>query len=362
MAAVLAATILLPAVATTAGPERSELEDINRRLDRLRHEIEDREADASTLESKVHALNRHILVLRNEVARLEARLGRVESEVRSAEARIERLQVSMKRVEERATEQAVTLYKAGATDALDALLDSESLGELDARAEMLGVAAQQNTDALVRYGRLRLEVRDQHRILFDRKEEIEAIKKARGKVLAELDERHAKLAGRLSKLEAKLGEQHAEEGALEAAAEAIRADIIASQASNAAEALGRSAQGFIWPLAGPITSYYGERWGRMHTGIDIDGTTGDPIVASKAGVVTLASSYSGYGNAVVIDHGGGIATLYAHLSSFAVSSGQHVSQGQQVGAVGCTGSCTGDHLHFEVRLNGNPVDPLDYLP
>jgi murein DD-endopeptidase MepM/ murein hydrolase activator NlpD len=126
--------------------------------------------------------------------------------------------------------------------------------------------------------------------------------------------------------------------------------------------LGESAQGFIWPLNGPVTSPYGERWGSMHTGIDIDGYSGQPIVASKAGQVIMSSSYSGYGNTVIVDHGGGYATLYAHMSGFATSSGKYVEQGKVVGYVGCTGSCTGDHLHFEVRINGNPVDPMKYLP
>ncbi len=128
------------------------------------------------------------------------------------------------------------------------------------------------------------------------------------------------------------------------------------------KALGTSSAGYIWPLNGAVTSYYGPRWGSMHTGIDIDGVTGQPVVASKAGSVIMAGSYSGYGNAVIVDHGGGYQTLYAHLSSFAVSSGQSVGQGQTVGAVGCTGSCTGDHLHFEVRVNGSPTDPMQYLP
>lgn len=100
----------------------------------------------------------------------------------------------------------------------------------------------------------------------------------------------------------------------------------------------------------------------MHTGIDIDGVTGDPIVASKTGTVILAEYYSGYGNAVIVDHGGGYSTLYGHMSAFSVSNGQSVSQGQELGKVGCTGSCTGDHLHFEIRINGNPVDPMPYLP
>jgi murein DD-endopeptidase MepM/ murein hydrolase activator NlpD len=99
----------------------------------------------------------------------------------------------------------------------------------------------------------------------------------------------------------------------------------------------------------------------MHTGIDIDGYTGEPIVAAKGGNVIQAGSMGGYGNAVIIDHGGGISTLYGHMSSIAVSGGS-VQTGQHIGNVGCTGSCTGDHLHFEVRLNGSPTDPMQYLP
>jgi murein DD-endopeptidase MepM/ murein hydrolase activator NlpD len=100
----------------------------------------------------------------------------------------------------------------------------------------------------------------------------------------------------------------------------------------------------------------------MHSGIDIDGVTGQPIVAVKAGRVILSSYYSGYGNAVVVDHGGGVTTLYGHMSEFDVSKGSFVEQGQVLGKVGCTGSCTGDHLHFEVRISGDPVDPMPYLP
>lgn len=122
------------------------------------------------------------------------------------------------------------------------------------------------------------------------------------------------------------------------------------------------ASGLMWPLSGHITSYFGPRWGRMHTGIDIDGVTGQPVVAAAAGTVVLATTYSGYGDAVIIDHGGGMATLYGHLSSTSVARGDRVEQGASIGAVGCTGTCTGDHLHFEVRIGGTPVDPLPYLP
>jgi murein DD-endopeptidase MepM/ murein hydrolase activator NlpD len=99
----------------------------------------------------------------------------------------------------------------------------------------------------------------------------------------------------------------------------------------------------------------------LHAGIDIGVPSGTPIHAAASGTVVIAGWVSGYGNYTCIDHGGGLATCYAHQSSFATSVGAHVSQGQVIGYTGCTGHCFGPHLHFEVRINGTPVDPLGYL-
>jgi virulence factor Mce-like protein len=118
----------------------------------------------------------------------------------------------------------------------------------------------------------------------------------------------------------------------------------------------------MWPIQGPIASPFGERDGRMHDGIDIDATTGDPVRAAAAGRVVQAGYYNGYGNSILVDHGDGMTTMYAHLSALGVTVGEEIEQGYVIGLVGCTGSCTGDHLHFEVRLGGTPVDPLLYLP
>jgi len=99
----------------------------------------------------------------------------------------------------------------------------------------------------------------------------------------------------------------------------------------------------------------------MHEGVDIGVPSGTPIRAAASGTVIYSGWMGGYGNLVVIDHGGGLATAYGHQSSIAAGNGSHVSQGQTIGYVGCTGHCFGDHLHFEVRINGSPVDPLGYL-
>jgi len=122
-----------------------------------------------------------------------------------------------------------------------------------------------------------------------------------------------------------------------------------------------SPSGFVWPVSGPVTSGFGWRWGRMHEGIDIGVGSGTPIVAAASGVVIYAGWMGGYGNLIVVDHGGGVSTSYAHQSAFGAGVGQPVAQGQTIGYVGCTGHCFGDHLHFEVRIGGSPVDPLGYL-
>ena len=122
-----------------------------------------------------------------------------------------------------------------------------------------------------------------------------------------------------------------------------------------------SAAGLIWPCDGVVVSGFGMRWGRMHEGIDIGCAYGTPNRAAAAGTVIHAGWLGGYGNLVVVDHGNGLSTAYAHASSILVSVGQSVSQGQTVSLVGSTGNSTGPHLHFEVRVNGVAVDPLPYL-
>jgi len=123
-----------------------------------------------------------------------------------------------------------------------------------------------------------------------------------------------------------------------------------------------SASGFIWPVNGAVVSGYGMRWGRLHEGIDIAAsTTGTPIWAAAAGTVIHAGWLGGYGNLVVVDHGNGLATAYAHASAILVGVGQQVAQGESVALVGSTGNSSGPHLHFEVRVNGVAVDPLLYL-
>ena len=128
-----------------------------------------------------------------------------------------------------------------------------------------------------------------------------------------------------------------------------------------------SSKGYVNPVSGRISSPYGYRihpiYGtrKMHTGIDYAASSGTPVVSVKSGTVILRKYNSSYGNYIIVDHGGGISSLYAHLSGFAVSLGQSVEQGQKIGYVGSTGASTGPHLHFEIRVNGNHTNPANYV-
>ena len=360
LALTILVTLVVPAVGSFAG-SKDKLEKIDRELDALQDEIEQQEAAAGSVEEEADAINRSMIRLRSELTKLEAEIADIESAVRSAQARIDALQARIDKLEKVATRQAISLYKSGATETLDALLNARSLTELDNRVEMLGVAAQQNTGALIQFGRLQVEVQAAHQDLFEEKQQLEAARDKQSTLYALMDEKHEKLQEKLAAIEAGLDRNEAHEGSLLSAKRSIEAEILKRTTLASVAVLGKSTKGYIWPLNGAITSYYGPRWGRMHTGLDIDGTTGQPIVASNSGTVIMAAPYSGYGNCVIIDHGG-VQTLYAHMNSINVSQGQQVSQGEIVGTVGATGNVTGDHLHFEVRVNGSPVDPMSYLP
>jgi murein DD-endopeptidase MepM/ murein hydrolase activator NlpD len=353
--------LLIPTVGSLAD-QSNELQKTQKELEEVRSKLQSDRVKATSTKHQIEILERDLTTLQIAIGKLDVEIAKVQSQVRDAEARVKELKGRMAEVQNRATEQAAALYKSGQYEVLNALLESTSLAELDARAEMLGVAAEENTSALIQFGRLKVQVERESRRLFEKQELLRETRGAKAQLYADQKTRKEELAASYAQLSDRVSKLKRREGDLSADVDRIRDEILANQAKRAVENLGKSAQGFIWPLNGPITSGYGPRWGRMHTGIDIDGYSGQPIVASKGGNVILASSYSGYGNSVIVDHGGGVATLYAHMSSFGVSAGQSVSQGQVVGNVGCTGSCTGDHLHFEVRVNGSPVNPLNYLP
>jgi septal ring factor EnvC (AmiA/AmiB activator) len=355
-------SLLIPTVGSLAGTRTSKLQRLEEQRQQVENRLADRTRHAATLRAHINILNEAINSIQVQINSLTRMIAGVRSQVRTAQAHIAATQREMAKIRHLATAQAVMLYKSGGTETLNALLDSKSLTELDNRMELLGVAASQNTATLVRFGRLRAQLQDQHRVLFNRQAELRKERSAHQRSLDKRAELRKGVAADLATLNGKIRTDKDKEHGLAGQENRIKVLIAQAQAKNAVTVSGISSEGFIWPLNGPITSPFGPRWGTIHPGIDIDGFTGEPFVAAKGGRVIYASYMNGYGNATMIDVGGGVVTLYGHQSRLGVSLGQTVKQGQVIGYVGCTGLCTGSHLHFEVRVNGTAVDPMQFLP
>ncbi len=274
---------------------------------------------------------------------------------------------------------AVAAYKAGPTAAAEGVLSGDSFNDVIDRYTYYQAALDADSGLLdeievLRDGveERRLEVEDRQAeiaearmVLLADLAEVQVLHDQRAVVLAERKAIVAEKNNLLVDTRAKQAVYDAQVAAFEVAENEKLAILAAASSSNGQFPTGGGQ--LLWPAAGPMTSPYGYRthpiFGdtRLHTGIDIGAGYGAPVIAADAGTVIFAGVMSGYGNAIVIDHGGGLATTYNHLASFTVSSGQVVSRGSQIASVGCTGYCTGPHLHFEVRVDGSPVDPMPYL-
>jgi murein DD-endopeptidase MepM/ murein hydrolase activator NlpD len=386
--AVLAALIL---VAPAAGDVYSRKHSVDARLSRLHAKIAEAQQQASQLSAEIDAVSSRIHSLEGRVGDVSARLATLEDDLALHRRKLDRLTALFK-VEttryvylrhqyglalSRLNARLVEVYEQGDVDTLDVVLSATSLSDMldgldyvnqigaqDERiATSVGQAKGAAHAARERTRKLRAVVAAETRAVQARTEQVRAV---RDQLIAN---RHQLVAARstkrisLGKIKASERAEVSEAQALEQVSASLGAQIQAAQAASSYSPPSStpSTSGFIWPVNGPVTSPFGMRWGRMHTGIDIGVPYGTPIHAVASGQVIYAGWMDGYGNLVFIDHGGGISTGYAHQSSIAVANGQSVTQGQVIGYVGCTGHCFGPHLHFEVRVNGTPVDPLGYL-
>lgn len=337
-------------------------DELHDRLDAARADIARIQADADSVEEQIESIDDQAAAVARALEASQELVADMHAEIAVLDQNIARKQRTYRRVQQRIADLAMTLYKSGPTAELEMFLDAESLDELSSLMEYSSAVTEDRIRVMVSRRRLKAELEADKAVLevtladaLDAKEEQER----QAQHLRELRQaQHAKLADLRHQIEASREEASAVLARSAEIAEQLAADAPSAAPASSAEGAG----GFTWPIGGTITSGYGERWGRMHQGIDIDCVTGAPIRASKAGSVVTASYDGGYGYHVVIDHGGGFASLYAHNSELNVVTGQSVSQGQVIAACGSTGQSTGDHLHFEIRVNGAPQDPLRYLP
>lgn len=332
---------------------------------------------------RIERLTKEVAVLRTEEAAVRVRLNakqaeldRAVAELGVAKRHLAEVRAHLKRALVALRQRLVAMYEAGTPDVLSVLVEAGGYEDLINRTEYLN-RIHGLDEAIV--GRVR-DLRDQVKHTVERLRSAKLrIETARDAIAAE----ERALAGARSALQSRqadlLAARRAREDALQkinGVEEGLEGDVASIQAELTAQLESTSSAplpagpirygsgSLIWPVDGPVVSGFGMRWGQMHEGIDIAVPEGTPIRAADAGTVVLVQSESesgGYGNFTCLDHGGGLQTCYAHQSSQAVGYGDTVSQGDVIGYTGCTGHCFGPHLHFEVRVNGAPTDPLGYL-
>lgn len=361
---------------------RGELNEAEERKGVLTSDIEALDSEISVIEEELSVLRERESAVLAELAERQAELDRATEALRSAVRELRelrhRLQISLVELQKR----LVAIYRAGTPDLVNVLLSAEGFDDLVQRAEFMSLIQSQDESVVNRVRDLRDDTRDLVEALAGARERIEAARDAVAAKQRELARTRETIEGQRSSLVATRGERQGMLDQVEAemdelekieaslqqrieqqiAASGSSSQTAAPETSTAAPTTGApSSSGLIWPASGTFTSPFGYRWGRMHEGIDISLAEGTAVAAAASGSVILAAYTGGYGNYVCVDHGGGMSTCYAHLSGYAVSVGSYVSQGQTIGYSGNTGSSTGPHLHFEVRIDGIAQDPMGYL-
>jgi murein DD-endopeptidase MepM/ murein hydrolase activator NlpD len=320
--------------------------------------------DIAQVSTRINRLQRRQSVLESDLAKKKAELLRLQDDLRRTRARLARLRAKLATSRVVLSRRLVEIYEAGRPDLVTVILNSKGFADLLERGEFMRRISDQDNRVIhaVRDAKVRAKSAADHLAkLEDRQQKITAVVLSHRNEVASVKYRladaRAQKAGVLRGVKSERREAQEDLAAMEREQARIQGTLNSGSAGPVRRGTGR----FIWPVNGTFTSPFGMRWGRLHAGIDIAAPSGTGIRAADSGTVQIASWYGGYGNYTCIGHGGGISTCYGHQSSIGVSVGQNVSQGQVIGAVGSTGHSTGPHLHFEVRINGSPVDPMGYL-
>lgn len=334
------------------------------------------DASRASVEKQVRSLGSSIGALDSRIA---ATRDRLRASAHDLSALASQLQSILRKLDTRTqafAARAVATYKAGPTAAFDTLLSSQSFGDLMDRYTYYRSALTADTDLINQVQSLRDAVETQRSAIEAQRQSIVAAKNRLQTDRATLAKKRSSKRSALGSLKSLISQKHSAVARIETQKAQLKMGIAENERESAQiatllqAATGHSAIGggqLLWPAVGPVTSPFGWRihpifhTREFHPGIDIGAPYGATVSAADAGIVEFAGTMSGYGNVLVIDHGGGLATLYAHLSAYSVSVGQEVGRGAPIANVGCTGWCTGPHLHFEVRISGRPVDPMPFL-
>jgi murein DD-endopeptidase MepM/ murein hydrolase activator NlpD len=351
--------------------------DTNRRLQDIQQSLANTQTKATQTLAYIDQLKGQIAAQQAKIAQTQARLGATDRQIQATEAEISRQEANLQVRKGLLARRIRVMDQHGSADYMELIVTSRDFNQLVDRIGMMQTIVQSDqhlVDTLRQQRdqirRLRQKLQEQHdqqaAILRQQRDQQAQVERTRTAQLQALDYYHQLAA----QLDAQRKELEAEKARIDALVNQLQAQYDAQ-----ARALGGGTGRFGWPEHGPITQpfgctdFLGEPYDpncptrHFHTGIDIAASYGTPIGAADTGIVSFVNWGwgGGYGNYVVITHGNGYATLYAHLSAISVSVNQAVQRGQTIGAEGSTGFSTGPHLHFEIRLNGAYQDPLAFL-
>lgn len=356
------------AVPSLAENLEAELSDVQSQMNEAQHRKELAEEQIGSVSELLRQIQSELDVALNELHAIEVQQSQVNAQIQQTEVE---LAAAQKRLDERErilNKRLRDVYMHGKLNYLEVILGAKNFTDFANRLEFLKRIVSADLNLIT-------EIRAERELILQKKQQLEIQRQQLAKLQAEAEAKKAVVENKkqdqlivLARLQDEKALAEASYAELQATSQDIEARIRARQQQGASAGQVVHGSGvFIWPTSGPITSPFGYRihpiFGTQiyHSGIDIGVDTGTPIMAADSGVVVEADWLGGYGYAVVIDHGNGLSTLYGHNSELAVSPGQSVQQGQVIAYAGSTGYSTGPHCHFEVRVDGSPVDPMGYL-
>ena len=351
----------------SAQSAQSKLQQAQQKQNEIKQKINDTKAKISANSKEKQALDQEIAAVQTEIDKLNSKINASNEKIAKKQEELTKAEQESKAQYEIYMHRAKMMVEKGSITYLEVLLNSKSFSDLLSRYSVVKQIVQYDSEKLDELKAIEKEIADLKKILEDEKAQIVSLKEnetAQMNTLAAKRAASQKIIDDLQNDKSSFEKALAEQERAEANARAEIARLTSGSSSTK-----KFSGGMIRPTSGPVTSPYYMRVHpvtgklRQHTGMDFGSPHGADILAAASGTVIVAGyNAGGYGNYVVINHGGGISTLYAHASSLLVSTGQYVSQGQVIAKVGSTGMSTGPHLHFEVLINGQHTNPASYLP